>query len=251
MRSEQLARRQVDVPVLQRLIDLVDADLLRPQLVGIHLHAHRVLLRAVHLHLRHAADHRDARREDRLRVVVQHRHREAARRQAQLHDVLIGRVLLAERRRIRHARRQQRHDGRQGGLHVDDGAVHRAREVELQRDVAAAVAALRGHRIDAGNRRQLPLDRAGDGGRHRSRIAARQARLNLYGRRVHRRQIADGKRLVGDDAEQRDRQHQEAGGDRTPDEDLEMFTGRGALAPVPWPPRPSLPPRAPPAPPPD
>ena len=67
VRPEQLARRQVDVPVLQRLIDFVDADLLRVELLGIHLHAHGVPLRALHLHLRHAVDHRDARREDRSR----------------------------------------------------------------------------------------------------------------------------------------------------------------------------------------
>ena len=60
--AEQLPRRQIDVPVLQRLVHLVQADLLGLQLLRIDLHAHRVFLRALHLHLRHAAHHRDARR---------------------------------------------------------------------------------------------------------------------------------------------------------------------------------------------
>ena len=76
VRAEQLAGRQVDVPVLQRLVDFVDADLLRVQLVGIDLHADRVLRRALHLHLRDAVHHRDARRDDRLGVVVERRHRQ-------------------------------------------------------------------------------------------------------------------------------------------------------------------------------
>ena len=65
VRAEQLAGGQVDVPVLQRLIDFVDADLLRAQPVGIHLHADGVLRLAPHLHLRHAVHHRQARRDDR------------------------------------------------------------------------------------------------------------------------------------------------------------------------------------------
>ena len=72
-RAEQLSGRHVDVPVLQRLVHFVEADALGVQLVRIDLHADRVLLRALHLHLRHAADHRDARRDHRLGVVVERR----------------------------------------------------------------------------------------------------------------------------------------------------------------------------------
>ena len=93
------------------------------QLVGIDLHPHRVLRRALHLHLRDAVDHRDARRDHRLGVVVEHRHRQRLRGQVQHQDRLVGRVVLAERRRRRHAGRQQRHRRGDRGLHVDRGAV--------------------------------------------------------------------------------------------------------------------------------
>ena len=74
LRSEQLARRLGHVPVLERGVDFVDADLLRFQLLGIDLNPHGVLGRSLHVDLRHAADDRDARGEDVLRVFVDFRH---------------------------------------------------------------------------------------------------------------------------------------------------------------------------------
>ena len=174
LRPEQLSRGLRHVPVLQRRVDLVDPDLLRLQLVGIDLDAHGVLGRALHVDLRHAGHHRDARRQHVLRVFVHLRHVEGVRRQVDLQDRLVGRVLLAERRRRRQRRRQQRHRRGDGGLHVGDRAVDVAVQVERQRDVGAARAAARRHLVDAGNRRELPFERAGDRRRHRDRIAARQ-----------------------------------------------------------------------------
>src|SRR5262249_37552300 len=63
-------------------------------------------------------------------------------------------------------------------------------------------------------------DRARHRGRHRSRIAAGKARLNLERRKIDGWKIADRKRAVRDDAKQRDRRHQEAGGDGPLDEDF-------------------------------
>ena len=54
IRAEQLAGRLIDVPVRQRLVDFVDADVLGVQLLRVDLHAHRVFRRALHLDLRHA-----------------------------------------------------------------------------------------------------------------------------------------------------------------------------------------------------
>jgi hypothetical protein len=225
VRPEQLTRRQVHVPVLHRLVDFVDADLLRVELVRIELDADRVLLRALHLHLRHAADHRDPRRDHVLRVIVEHRHRQRARRQVQRDDRLIVRIVLAERRRRRHARGQQRHHRRDRRLHVDGGAVDVAIEIELQRDVGAAGAAARHHRVEARDRRELPLERARDRRGHRARIAAGEAGVDVQRGVIHLRQIAHRQRAIGDDAEQRDARHQQAGGDRTADEDLREVHG--------------------------
>ena len=101
--------------------------------------------------------------------------------------------------------RQQRHHRGDRGLHVDRGAVDVAVEIELQRDVGAARAARRGHRVEAGDGRELALERAGDRRRHRAGIAARQAGADVERRVVDLRQIADRQRAIGDDAEQRDR----------------------------------------------
>src|SRR5207253_263340 len=78
---------------------------------GIDLHAHRVLRRAAHRDLRHAVDHRDARREHVFRVLVHLRHVEAVGGEVDLDDRLIGRVLFAEGGRRRQRWRQQRHGG--------------------------------------------------------------------------------------------------------------------------------------------
>ena len=95
-RAEQLPGRQVDVPVRQRLIDLVDADPFGMQLVGIELDADRVLRCALHLHLRYAVHHRDARRDQRFCVIVEHRQRQRVRREINRDDRLVVRVVLAE-----------------------------------------------------------------------------------------------------------------------------------------------------------
>ena len=73
LRAEQLARGRAHVPVLERLVDFVDADLLRQQLVGIHLNADGVFRLAPDLNLPDATHHRDARSDDRFRVIVENR----------------------------------------------------------------------------------------------------------------------------------------------------------------------------------
>ena len=55
--------------------DVLERDAARRELAGIELQAHGVLLRAVHQHLRHAADHRQALRQRRLAELVERRER--------------------------------------------------------------------------------------------------------------------------------------------------------------------------------
>ncbi len=77
---------------------LVDADAPRGQRLRVQLDAHGVLLRAVDLHLRHAADHRQALGDERLRVLVERRQRQGRRGERDEEDRRVGRVDLAVRR---------------------------------------------------------------------------------------------------------------------------------------------------------
>ena len=69
-------------------------------------------------------------------------------------------------------------------------------------------ARLRRHRRDAGDGRELPLDRAGDRGRHRLGAGAGQRRRHLDGRKVDPRQRRHRKQPIAENAE-----HDERGGD--------------------------------------
>src|ERR1043166_6758194 len=86
MWTVQLSGRQVHVPVLQRLIDFVEPNLLRAQLVRIDLHAHGVLRLSPDLDLRDAVDHREARRDELLGVFVEQRQRRGRRDEAEVQD---------------------------------------------------------------------------------------------------------------------------------------------------------------------
>ena len=83
-----------------------------------------------------------------------------------------------------------------------------------------ALAAVGGHRVQAGDAGELPLERSRYRRGHGVGIGAGQAGAYRDGGIVHLRQIADRQRAVGDHAEQRDRSHEQAGGDRPPDKSL-------------------------------
>ncbi len=102
-RAVQRSHRAVHVPLADRRRHFVQADLAGRQFVRIHLHAHCVFLLAAHLHLRDAADHRDAGRDLGLGVVIQLGQRKRVGKQSHERDGLIGGIALAERRRRRHA----------------------------------------------------------------------------------------------------------------------------------------------------
>ncbi len=107
LRSDDEPGRQVDVPVLQRGLDFVDADLARRQRVRVHLHVHGVFLRAQHLHLRHAGDHGDALRDARFGVLVERPQGQRGRSEREVENRLVGRIDLGEGGRRRHALREQ------------------------------------------------------------------------------------------------------------------------------------------------
>ena len=73
------------------LAHFVDADRARRQLPRVHIDADRELLRPEDVDLRHAADHRDALRDIRLRDLIEHRERQRRRPQDDEEDRLIRR----------------------------------------------------------------------------------------------------------------------------------------------------------------
>ena len=114
--------------------------------VGIQLHAHGVFLRAVNLHARHAADHGDALRQQRLGILVHRVERQRGRGERQVEDRLLGRIHLLIRRRVRHVGRQRAAGFRDGGLDILRGRVDVALQRELHRDGGAALRVGRAHR---------------------------------------------------------------------------------------------------------
>ena len=103
-------------------------------------------------------------------------------------DRAVGRIDLAEARRRRQLRRQLAQRRGDVRLHVERGAVDVAVEVELHDDVGRAEHRRRGHHVDAGDRREGALERAGDRGRHRVRAGAGQRGGDRDGREVDARQ---------------------------------------------------------------
>src|SRR6202022_3885765 len=116
--------------------------------------------------------------------------------------------------------------GVDGRLNVSGRGVDVPVQIELERDVGGPLRARRRHLGDAGDSAELALERGGDGGGHRLRVAARYSGVDVDRRKLDLRKRRDRQELVRDPAGQRDRNGQEARGDRPPDEG-----GREAHAP--------------------
>jgi hypothetical protein len=91
--------------------------------------------------------------------------------------------------------------------------------------------ARRRHRVDAGDRAELPLERRGHRRGHCLRRRPREIRNDLDGRKIDVRQVVDRQLLVGHHAEDQDGRHQQRGEDGTADEQLGVHD---ALT-TPWP----------------
>ncbi len=148
----------------------------RRQFARIEIDPDGVFLRAEHVHLRDAVDHRQPLRDRLLRVLVDHRQRQRGRSQHEQDDRLIAGIRLLVRRRRRHLRRQRARRAPDHGLHVLRGGVDVAAQIELQRDVGRALLARRVDVAQAGDARELLLERQRHGRRHRLGARARQRR---------------------------------------------------------------------------
>ncbi len=214
------ARRHVRVRVGDGRRDLVDADGPRRELAGIQVDADRELLRAEDVDLRDAVEHRQPLGDRLLRVLVDHRQRQRGRPQDEEDDRLVARVRLLIRGRRRHLRRQRARRPPDHRLDVLRGRVDVPAEVELQRDVGRALLADRIDVGQAGNARELLLERQRHRRRHRFRAGAGEARLHLDGREIHGRQVRHRQRTVRHRAEHQNAQHDERRRDGAFDEEL-------------------------------
>ena len=148
-----------------------------------------------HLHLRHAVDGRDALREVGLGVFVDRRDRQRVRGEREEEHREIGRVDLAERRRRRHGRRQLRARPRRSP-NSRPARRRRCRGRALNWMVMRvdALAAHRGHLVDAGDGRELLLEHRRHRRGHGLRARAGQLGRDLdggevdVGQRRHRQQ---------------------------------------------------------------
>ena len=130
----------------------------------------------------------------------------------------VGRVDLAVGRRRGQVLRQLAAGGVDRGLHVVGGAVDVAVEVELDRDRRRSEITRRRHLRDAGNLRELALERLRHRGGHGFRAGAWQAGGDLDGRKIHLRQRRHGQQRIGDQADEQNARHHQRGADGIADE---------------------------------
>src|SRR6185437_4888299 len=115
----------------------------------------------------------------------------------------------------------------------------------LQRDLNGPERARRSHRVQPGNRRELFFERSRYGGGHRFRAGTGEAGGDLNRREIDIRQIADGQISVAENAEEKDREHQQRRHYRPADENFGEIHATppssdslGAVYPPPRPPPP-------------
>ena len=202
----KLPGRQIHVALLDRVLNVVDAQVARRQRIRIEIHPHRVLLAAIHDHARNAAHHRDALRKHRLGVFVHGVEGQRLGGERKVQHRLLGRIRLLIGGRPRHVGRQASARLRDGRLDVLGGRVDVALQSELHGDVRSALRIGRAHLLHARDGRELALERRGHRGSHRLGAGARQRRGDLDGRVVHAGQRRHRQRAKTHDSEQKNRE---------------------------------------------
>ena len=209
-----IALRAVDGRDRDRGAHVLHRQALGDELGRIDLDADRGLLLAADDDLGDAGDLADLLRELGVDGVADGGQRQRVRCRRQQHDRRVRRVDLAIGRRRGQVFRQLSAGGVDRGLHVVGGGVDRAVEVELDRDRGGAEITRRRHLGDAGNLRELALQRLRHRRGHGFRAAARQRGRHLDGREVDLRQRRHRQQRVGDEADEQNAGHHQRGADR-------------------------------------
>ena len=208
----------VRIRARDRRTDVLEADAVLVERLGVDLDPHRRKRAAADLHLAHALELRQLLRDDRRCRVVHLALRHRLRRQRQDHDRRVGRVDLAIGGVAVEARGQRAPRGVDRRLHVARRAVDVAIEIELQHDPRRAERARRRHLRDPGDQAQRALERHRDGRGHRFGARPRQRCGDRNGRQVDSRQRRYREQAKGDGAGQGEADGQERGRDRAIDE---------------------------------
>ena len=190
------------------------------ELGGIELDADGGLLLAADGHLGDAGDLADLLGELGLDIVVDLGQRQEFRGRGEQENGRIRRIHLAISRRTRQILRQLPAGGVDRRLDIGRGRVDVAVEVELDGDGGRAERARRRHLRDAGDLRELRLERLGDRGGHGVGTGAGELGGNLNGGEIDLRQRRDRQSRISDDADEQDADHQQRGGDGMPNERL-------------------------------
>ncbi|MGY4337305.1 hypothetical protein ACVWW3_002211 [Bradyrhizobium sp. LM2.9] len=190
-RAVERALGQVDIGAGDHAADVFKADAAGGKRLRIDANTDRGLLLAADADEANARHLRDLRQQDVLRVGVDRGQRQRVRRQRDQHDRRLGRVHLSDRRRVGDIRRQEGARRIDRGQHVHRRAVHRARQLELHRELGHAERTGRGELGDAGDLAELLFERRRQRRGDRSRVGAGQLRRDLDSRVVDVRQGAD------------------------------------------------------------
>ena len=198
-----------------RSADVLQAYAHRRRHRRVDLNPHRRLLLTMIVDLADTGDARDARRQVILDVVVDRRDGQVGRGHGDRHQERVGRVDLLVGRRIGQALGQLAAGRADGGLDVLRGTLHVAAEIELHLDVGLTERAGGADRGDAGNLRQLTLERPRHRRRHGLGVGAGQARGYPDRGHVDLRHARDRQHEIGHQTDQGDADRQQRGGDRT------------------------------------
>src|SRR5262249_27184771 len=117
-----------------------------------------------------------------------------------------------------HSRRQGLRRGRERGVHVLPRRVDVAVEIELNDDRGGAERAQGRELGDAGDLRELPLERRGDRGGHGLGACALERGGDLNGGKIHLRQGSDRQKRIGGQGHECQGRHQPRGCDRPANE---------------------------------
>ncbi len=188
------------------------------QLGRIDLDAYRRLLLAPDAHQRHPRNLTDALGQDVLGRVVDLDDRRDVRLDGENENGRIRGIDLSIGRRTGQVFRQLSCGRVDRRLNIVGGRVDIALEIELNRYPGRAERTRRCHLRNAGNLRDLALERLGDRSGHRLRGGARQRRGDGYRRKIDLRQGRHGQVRIGDQADQEDGDHQQRRSDGAMDE---------------------------------